>query len=46
MSFTEDVVLDLISKEADVMFQGNATPEEVAKRIQQSVSLYMMEKYG
>lgn len=46
MSFTEDAVLDLIMKEADVMFQGNATPEEVAKRVQQSVSLYMMEKYG
>lgn len=46
MSFTEEDVVDIILKEADVMFHKNATPEEVARRVQQSVSLYMMEQYG
>lgn len=45
-SFNDEVILSIILEEADIMFQGDATAEEVAKRVQDRVSLYMMEQYG
>ena len=46
MGFYDEAVMNIILEEADAMFEGNATAEEVARRVQDRASLYMMEQYG
>ena len=46
MGFYDEAVMNIILEEADAMFEGNATAEEVAQRMQDRASLYMMEQYG
>ena len=46
LAYYDEAILNIILEEADAMFEGNATAEEVAQRVQDRASLYMMEQYG
>lgn len=46
LAYYDEAILNIILEEAGVMFEGNATAEEVAQRVQDRASLYMMEQYG
>ncbi len=46
LTYYDKAILNIILEEADAMFDGNATAEEVARRVQDRASLYMMEQYG
>ena len=46
MGFRDESITDIIMRETAPMFAGDITPEEAARNIQSSVSLYMVEQYG
>ena len=46
MGFRDESITDIITRETAPMFAGDITPEEAARNIQSSVSLYMVEQYG
>ena len=46
MSFRDENITDIIMRETAPMFAGDITPEDAARNIQSSVSLYMVEQYG
>ena len=46
MGFRDESITDIITRETAPMFAGDITPEDAARNIQSSVSLYMTEQYG
>ena len=46
MGFRDENITDIITRETAPMFAGDITPEDAARNIQSSVSLYMTEQYG
>ena len=46
MGFRDENITDIIARETAPMFAGDISPEDAARNIQSSVSLYMVEQYG
>lgn len=46
MGFRDESITDIITRETAPMFAGDITPEDAARNIQSSVSLYVVEQYG
>ena len=46
MGFRDENITDIITRETAPMFAGDISPEDAARNIQSSVSLYMTEQYG